>query len=158
MFRELTRKHKQLPTETCIAVLKSEKRGVLSVLSDNGYPYGMPMNHWYNEDDACIYFHCGNVGHRLEVLKKNNKVSFCTYDEGFCKEGQWVKQVNSVIVFGEIEIIDNLDKIIEITTKLSYKFTDDAHYIETEIRSAAHRTLLLKLDPKHICGKSVTEA
>ena len=158
MFRELTRKHKQLPMEVCIQVLKTEKRGVLSVLSDNGYPYGMPMNHWYDEEDGCIYFHSGNVGHRLEVLQKHNKVSFCTFDEGVCKEGQWAKQVNSVIVFGEIEILDDMNKIIEITTKLSYKFTDDTHYIEKEIQSAAHRTLLLKLTPQHICGKLVTEA
>lgn len=158
MFRELTRKHKQLPMEICIQVLKNEKRGVLSVQSDNGYPYGMPMNHWYNEEDGCIYFHSGNVGHRLEVLRKNNKVSFCTYDEGFCKEGQWAKQVNSVIVFGEIEILDDMEKIIDITTKLSYKFTQDTGYIEKEIQSAAHRTLLLKLTPQHICGKLVTEA
>ena len=31
-------------------------RGVLSVLDDNGYPYGIPMNHWYNEEDGKLYF------------------------------------------------------------------------------------------------------
>ena len=45
MFRELVRKHKQLPADTCIEVLKSETRGVLSVNGDDGYPYGAPINH-----------------------------------------------------------------------------------------------------------------
>ena len=31
MFRELTRKNKQLSTEDCIAILKTQTRGVLSV-------------------------------------------------------------------------------------------------------------------------------
>ena len=55
MFRELVRKNKQLSHEECIAILKEETRGVLSVLGDNDYPYGMPMNHWYNEEDGNIY-------------------------------------------------------------------------------------------------------
>ena len=48
MFRELTRKKQKLSMEECLQILKSEKRGVLSVNGDNDYPYGMPMNHWYN--------------------------------------------------------------------------------------------------------------
>ena len=78
MFRELARKNKQLPQEECIIILKEETRGVLSVLGDDDYPYGMPMNHWYNEDDGKIYFHCGKKGHRLDALKNHDKVSFCT--------------------------------------------------------------------------------
>ena len=158
MFRELMRKNKQLSMQECIEVLKSETRGVLSVLGDGGYPYGMPMNHWYDEEDGNLYFHCGNVGHRLEALRACDKVSFCTYDKGFRSEGQWAWKVKSVIVFGRIQIIDDMEKIIDITTKLSYKFTDDTQYIEEEIARSAHRTLLLQLTPEHICGKLVTEA
>ena len=51
-----------------------------------------------------------------------------------------------------------MDRIIDITTKLSHKFTDDESYIRDEIERAAHRTLLLRLAPEHICGKRVTES
>ena len=158
MFRELVRKNKQLSTEECVEILKQETRGVLSVHGENGYPYGMPMNHFYNESDGSIYFHCGNIGHRLDALKKNNKVSFCTHDSGVRPEGEWAWNVKSVIVFGTMEILDDLDMITDITTKLSYKFTQDDAYIREEISRAAHRTLLLKLTPEHICGKLVKEA
>jgi len=158
MFREVTRAKQQLPQAECVEILKSEMRGVLRVLGDEGYPYGMPMNHWYNEADAALYFHCGNVGHRLEALREGDKVSFCCYDSGSRNEGEWAFKVKSVIVFGRIEIIDDMDRIIDITTKLSHKFTDDESYIRDEIERAAHRTLLLRLPPEHICGKLVTEA
>ena len=59
MFRELLRKKQKLTESECIDLLINEKRGVLSVCGDNGYPYGMPMNHFYNESDGCIYFHTG---------------------------------------------------------------------------------------------------
>ena len=158
MFRELIRKNKKLSNEDCIAILKSETRGVLSVIGDEGYPYGMPMNHFYNDEDGCIYFHTGNIGHRLEALKKCDKVSFCTYDKGYRNEGEWAFNVKSVIVFGKIEILNDIKTITDITTKLSYKFTNDEEYIKKEIAQSGHRTLLLKLKPEHICGKLVNEA
>ncbi len=158
MFRELLRKNQQLSQEECIELLKNETRGVLSVLGDDDYPYGMPMNHWYNEEDGRLYFHCGKVGHRLDALAKHDKVSFCVYDRGYRKEGEWAWNVKSVIVFGKIQIIDDMEQIADITTKLSYKFTQDEEYIRKEIEQAGPRTLLLQLVPEHICGKRVVEA
>lgn len=158
MFRELVRKNKKLSMEDCIQVLKTETRGVLSVNGDDGYPYGTPMNHFYNEEDGKIYFHCGNMGHRLDALKKDDKVSFCAYDKGCARPGEWALQVRSVIVFGRVRIVDDLSRITDITTKLSYKFTQDTAYIQEEIAKHAHRTLLLELTPEHICGKAVEES
>lgn len=158
MFRELQRKKKQISAEECIAILKAEKRGVLSVLGDDDYPYGMPMNHFYNEQDGNIYFHCGRKGHRTDALKKHDKVSFCVYDKGFCSEGEWALNIKSVVVFGRIEIIDDPEEIADISAKLSRKFTDDEEYIRNEIELYIHGTLLLKLTPEHTCGKAVTES
>ena len=158
MFRDLVRKGKQLSTEDCTHILEAETRGVLSVLGDEDYPYGMPMNHWYNPEDGKIYFHCGRVGHRLEALQKHDKVSFCTYDKGYRKDGEWAWQVKSVVVFGRIAIIDDMDAVADITAKLSRKFTQDEAHIQKEIRLYAHETLLLQLTPEHICGKLVTES
>ena len=158
MFRELQRKDKQISTEECIKVLKQETRGVLSVMGEDDYPYGMPMNHWYNEEDGKIYFHCGKSGHRLDSLKKSDKVSFCVYDKGYHEEGEGALKVKSVIVFGRIEVIDDLDKIADVTRKLSYKFTRDEAYIQHEIDKYAVATLLLQLTPENICGKLVTES
>ena len=158
MFRELLRKNKQLSQEECIDVLKNETRGVLSVLGDGGYPYGMPMNHWYDEKTGKIYFHSGKIGHRSDALKNNSKVSFCTYDQGYRKDGEWALNVRSVIVFGKIKLIDDYDTIADITTKLSHKFTQDEEYIRREIELYAHKTQLLELSPEHICGKHVNES
>jgi len=46
MFRELARKKQQISDEECRRILAEEPRGVLSVLGDDDYPYGMPMNYF----------------------------------------------------------------------------------------------------------------
>ena len=153
----MIRKNKQLSHEECVKLLKTEKRGVLSVIGDGGYPYGTPMNHYYNDTDGNIYFHCGKIGHRLDSIKGNDKVSFCVYDKGYT-DGDWALNVKSVIVFGHIEIIDDINVITDITTGLSLKFTSDMKYIKNEIEQYAEKTLLLKLTPEHICGKHVKES
>ena len=158
MFRELVRIKKKLPQEECIAILKNEKRGVLSVLGDDGYPYGMPLNHFYLEEDGCIYFHSGRMGHKIDAIRACDKVSYCVYDEGYRKEGDWALTIHSVIVFGRVEIVEDLDTVVKVSRALSYKFTQDEDYIETEIKNHAHRTVLLRLVPQHICGKDVHEA
>lgn len=159
MFRELTRKNKEISNEECIRILTEEKRGILSVNGDDGYPYGSPMNHFYNSEDGCIYFHCGKQkSHRLDSLKKCCKVSFCVYDSGVKEDGDWALTVKSVIVFGEMAVIYDMDTITGICTKLSEKFTGDQEYIREEIKKFAPGTLLLKLVPQHMCGKVVKES
>ncbi len=158
MFRDLTRKNKAATREECIRLLESENRGVLSVQGDDGYPYGMPMNHWYDAETGCLWFHCGHGGHREDALTRCDKVSCCVYDQGRAHPGEWVKHVTSVIVFGRMEIVDDPGEVIRVATALSRKFTDDEGYIAREIKAFTHETRLLKLTPEHISGKHVTES
>lgn len=158
MFRELARKNKQISDEECLELLTKETRGILSVNGDDGYPYGMPMNHFYNAEDGCIYFHCGRNGHRVDALSKSDKVSFCVCEQGCREDGDWAYNVRSVIVFGRMQIVDDLTEVARIARLLSYKFTQDEKYIQNEIEQYAKATLLLKLIPEHICGKRVKES
>ena len=158
MFRELVRKKKQLSLEACKYILRTERRGVISVIGDEGYPYASPMNHFYNDDDGCIYFHCGKLGHRIDALRACDKVSFCVYDCGRPSGIDWALDVCSVVVFGRMEIIDDASMIADISARLSRKFVQDEEYIAKEIKNHGHLTYLLKLTPEHICGKLVHEA
>ena len=69
MFRKMLRFKQQIPEEECIEILKKEPRGVLSVLGDDDYPYGMPINHFYCEEDGKLYFHTGMKGHRTDAIR-----------------------------------------------------------------------------------------
>ncbi len=158
MFREILRKKQQLPKEQCIELLKTQVRGVLSVLGDDGYPYGMPINHYYCEADGKLYFHGGMKGHKIDALKRHPKASFCVYDEGYREEGDWALHIRSVIVFGTVEFIEDRETVYRISAELSRKFTDDEAYIQGEIDRSGPRTLLFALKPEHMTGKLVKES
>ncbi len=158
MFREMIRKKQQLTEAECIDILRREPRGVLSVLGDDGYPYGMPMNHYYHEADGKLYFHGGKKGHKIDAIMRNSKASFCVYDPGIREEGEWFLRIRSVIVFGRIEIVEDPQKTYEISRLLSYKFTKDEAYIDHEIRYSGPNTLMFALVPEHMTGKLVKES
>lgn len=158
MFRKMARLKQQLDKSECIELLKKEKRGVLSVLGDGGYPYGMPLNHFYHEEDGKIYFHSGKHGHKIDAIKAHDRVSFCVYDEGYREEGDWALHIKSVIVFGRIEFVEDRAKIEDIAAKLSRKFTDDEAYIRHEIKHSGPATLMFALVPEHLTGKIVEES
>lgn len=158
MFREMLRKKQQLAPWECVEILKREKRGVLSVLGDDGYPYGMPINHYYCEEDGKLYFHGGSRGHKIDALRRCGKASFCVYDEGFRREGEWALNIKSVIVFGQVEFVEEREKVYEMSRRLSRKFTSDEGYIEHEIANSGPGTLMFALVPEHMTGKIVNEA
>lgn len=158
MFREMRRFKQQTTKEECIRVLKEQPRGVLSLAGDDGYPYGIPMDHWYNEEDGHIYFHGAKTGHKIDAVSRCDKASYCVFDEGYRREGEWALNITSVVVFGRIRIVEDEEKRREICTALCKKFTDDEAYLEKELRTALPRVCCLELIPEHMIGKLVNES
>ncbi len=156
-FRPLARVRQQIGAEECVRILKTQLRGVLSVAGDDGYPYGVPLNHYYCEEDGKLYFHSGPAGHKVDAMRRHAKASFCVWDDGEREEGGWALQFRSVIVFGRIEFVDDREKVYEIARRLSRKFTQDESYIEHEIAHSGPHTLLFALVPEHMTGKLVRE-
>ena len=157
MFRDVARKKQALTRAECIALLKREKRAVLSGVTEDGYPYAVPVNHWYNEADGKLYFHGGKIGHKIDCMKASDKVSLCVMDAGTPVEDGWWLTVQSVVVFGRVEFIEDYDRAMDIARALSHQFTLDEAYIDDEIEHHGHRTLVCAVTIEHITGKTVTE-
>ena len=158
MFREMRRAKQQISREECVRVLKEQPRGVLSMLGDDGYPYGIPLDHWYSEADNTLYFHCAKTGHKIDAVTAYDKVSYCVMDEGYRKDGEWALNISSVVVVGRMSVVENEDKEREICTNLVRKFTDDEAYLQKELTNAFPRVQCLALRIEHMSGKLVNEA
>ncbi len=158
MFRGMRRFKQQISEEECIRVLREQPRGVLSMIGDGGYPYGIPLDHWYSEKDNRLYFHCAKVGHKIDAITACDRVSYCVMDEGFRRDGEWALNINSVIVFGRIRIVEDEEKKREICTNLVRKFTDDEAFLQKELTYAFPRVNCLELTIEHMTGKLVNES
>ena len=158
MFRKMRRFKQQISKEECAQILREQPRGVLSMIGDDGYPYGIPLDHWYCEEDNRLYFHCAKVGHKIDAISACDKVSYCVVGEGTHKDGDWAKTYRSVIVFGRVRLLDDYGEAMDVVRRLSLQFTDDTDYIEHEIEQYGGDTLVFALIPEHMTGKTIREA
>ena len=158
MFRKMRRFKQQLTEEECIKILKEEPRGVLSVHGEDGYPYGVPVNQYYDEETGKIYFHGAGEGHKIDAIRKNDKVSLCVYDKGYRKEGEWALNIKSVVVFGRMRILEDRERTIEIARKLGQKYFPSEEEVEEELRKAGNIVVVLELTVDHMTGKLVNES
>ena len=64
MFRPMRRIKQQLAEDEALEVLKNARRGVLSVIGDGGWPYGIHLNPYW--EDGRLYFHGAKAGHKID--------------------------------------------------------------------------------------------
>ena len=108
MFREMRRNNQMLEESESIAVMERGTSGVLAVLGDSDYPYAVPLSYVYKEGK--IYFHCARTGHKLEAIRKCEKVSFCVIDQDQVAPEEYTTHFRSVIAFGRARILEGEEK------------------------------------------------
>ena len=125
MFREIRKKRNKLSLEKTKQLLHNERRGILAVNGDEGYPYALPVNYYYDETNNKIYFHGAKVGHKVDALKTNDKICFTVYGHETIKEEKWAPYVQSAILFGRCHLLEYNDQTMDKAVRLmSGKRTD----------------------------------
>ena len=107
---------------------------------------------------SCLFFHGAKAGHKIEAIRKSDKVSYCVYNAGYRRDGEWALNVNSVIVFGRISLVADEGKARVICDQLCRKLTDDEDDIQRELQNALPRVQCLELTIDHRTGKLVNES
>lgn len=158
MFQKMRRFTQEMKREECISLLQTSKRGVLSLVLENGYPYGIPMDHWYNPENGHIYFHGAKEGQKIDAIQKNANVSYCVISDGIKESDSWIYHFQSVVVFGKMQCVEDLEVAERVCSEMCKKFTDDENYLKQELKNGLSRVQCLELIPDYISGKNVKES
>jgi nitroimidazol reductase NimA-like FMN-containing flavoprotein (pyridoxamine 5'-phosphate oxidase superfamily) len=151
MFREMRRDRQALPAEERDAVLCRCTSGVMACFGDDGYPYAVPLNYVYA--DGRIYFHSAKVGHKIDALAADPKVSFAVIDEDTIVSDEYTSYFRSVIAFGKARIVDG-DERRNAFAALVEKYSGDRPEEEKRAKiDGCERALLLAIDIERVTGK-----
>jgi len=156
MFRPMRLQKQQLSAEETETILKTCTSGVLAVCGDDGYPYAVPLS--YDYEDGRIYFHCATSGHKLDAIKKEDKVSFCVVAGDEVHPGELTTYYRSVIVFGRARILETDDEKRYALERLAEKYSSD---FPAEGKAAIERewkavtSVVIEID--HSTGKAASE-
>lgn len=157
MFREMRRKNQLLSEEISREVLQRNTSGVLSLMGDEGYPYGVPMSYVMAGDK--IFFHCAKEGHKIDAIRKEEKASFCVIDQDKIVSEEYTTYFRSVIAFGSVHILEKEDEKRKAIRILAEKYSGDqgAEGIEREIDEHFANLCMLQFDMEHLTGKESVE-
>ncbi len=158
MFRTLRRKDRAIADEAAKELLRNERRGVLAVNGDDGYPYAFPINYLYDADAGKIYFHGSKSGHKVDALKNSDKVCLTVYgNEHIDEEEAWAPYVQSVVVFGRCSFTDDLSRASEGVRRVAQKYYPDAETAEQVIARSAKYMYFYVMDIEYLTGKQIQE-
>lgn len=154
MFREMRRKDKMKTYEEAVQILGECTNGVLSVIGDDGYPYGVPVSYIYH--DGKIYFHCAGEGHKLDAIKADSRVSFTVVGEDEIAPEKFTTMYKSVIAFGKASIIDTDEEKMAALNLIREKYSgnfpkEGAAYIE----KFWDKTTVVVIEIEHMTGKGL---
>ena len=157
MFREMRRKNQILSQEESIAILQNGTTGTLAVLGDNDYPYAVPINYFY--EDNKIYFHGAKAGHKIDAIKKHNKVSFCVIAQDDLITEEFTTYFKSVVAFGTARIIEDDAEKRNAMEKLTAKFTpNQPEQKRSETITQQFSALgMIEMTIEHMTGKQALE-
>ncbi len=156
MFRPMRRFKQALSDGECKQILKTEKRGTLAVAGDDGYPYAVPINFYYEEAENKIYFHTAREGHKIDAMKSCSKVCFTVHDAGEQRD-DWSFFVKSVIVFGRASAVTELAVKREKAKAFGMKYYPDEEELERELKRDFDRVQMMEIALEHMSGKLVHE-
>ena len=158
MFRPLRRMKNAISEEAAKELLRKEKRGIFAVNGDDGYPYAIPVNFYYDETNNKIYFHGAAAGHKVDALQVDDKVCFTVYGNETIKEEEtWAPYLQSTVVFGRCKILEDQDMTLELVRKVAEKYYPNETLIDEEIARSGKAVRIYEITIEHISGKEIQE-
>lgn len=152
MERKMRRDDRALPASDAQEILLKGEYGILSTVSADGQPYGIPVSYAYTGD--VIYFHCAPEGHKLDNLSSNDRVSFCVVGKTQVLPDKFATNYESVIVFGKaFEAIDDEKHagLVELLKKYSPDFMEKG---ERYIKGDGPKARVYKIVIESLTGKA----
>ena len=184
-FRKMRRAAQELDHEACLEMIQRATSGVLSVIGDGGYPYGVPLSFVYvdgkdgsgedtvvagdgsGEDtvvagDGSIgkfYFHCAKTGHKIDALRACDKACFTIIDRDDVVADEFTTYFKSVIAFGHVRILETREEIMPAIRMLADRYSPDEsdEKKSAEIDREFAGLAMLELTVEHMTGKEAVE-
>lgn len=151
-MKGIRRSDREITSEEAKELLEHAEYGILSTVSSDGEPYGLPLSYVYKDDS--LYFHCALSGHKLDNIEHNAKVSFCVVGKTRVLPEKFATKYESAVVFGvtsEVNGTEMEDALLWLLEKYSSDYIEEGkRYIEQQ----GKMTRVFKIVIGRISGKA----
>ena len=152
MKYHLRRQDKEIKDPLLIKkILKQTKYVTIAMCKDN-HPYLVTLNHGYDEENNCIYFHCAKEGKKLDYLKANDTVwGQALLDYGY--EGDCTQHYATVMFQGKVSFVGEIEKKRNAFIVMKEHLDSSQKGLEEYLKSSMSKTLVGKISIEFLSGK-----
>ena len=158
MFKPIRKKINEIDRNAAEALLQSNRRGIIAMNGDDGYPYAIPINYYYDKETQKIYFHGAKAGHKVDALTTSDKICFTVYGNETIDDAEpWAPYVQSAVVFGRCRLIEGGPESIGRLKEFAMKYYPDETLADEQITRNGRATQMFEITIEHMSGKQVQE-
>lgn len=150
----IRRRDRLLDEERAIELLKTAEFGTLSMIDENGLPYGIPVNYVWDGKDS-LYIHCAPEGKKLRAIAAHPEVSFSIVGRVHLLPSKFTTEYESIVLKGTARVglspEERMQALVLLVEKLS------PNYVEVGKKYAEKsffRTEIIRLDVTEFSGKT----
>jgi PPOX class probable F420-dependent enzyme len=126
--------------------LRSHKTIILNSIGPRGYPHPMPM--WFTvADDGAIWMTTFRKSQKVQNLRRDPRVSLLV------ESGEVYSELAGVVLYGDAEIIDDIDVVTRILGTASGAPSGDAAArpeVQEVMRKNAAKRVCLRVKPERV--------
>lgn len=157
MFRKIRKIKNEINQAEAKELLKNSRRGILAMNGDDGYPYAIPVNYFYDETEGKIFFHGAKAGYKVDCLKSSDKVCFTVIGSEMIRAEGWAPYMQSVVIFGRCQLIDDKQNAMKRLKDFAMKYYPSEEMVLDEIKADGQATQMFEIDIEYMTGKEVQE-
>ena len=151
--KDLKRQERLMPEERALELLNTCEYGYLSVVTETGDAYGVPINYVW-DGKSSIYMHCAPEGRKTDAIASHPQVSFCIVGYVHLLPEKFSTERESVILNGTARMLttdeEKLEALHLLLHKLSPQHLEKGYkYAESSLK----RVAIIRMNISDFCGK-----
>lgn len=155
----LRRHDKEVKKQSALGrILRSTRYITLSMCMDDE-PYLVTLNHGFDQERGCLYFHCAPEGKKLDILRANPRVWGMAIEDLGYLDGRCDHAYRSVMFGGSVFFLSEVEeKRRALEIMIHQQESDPEKVILEQLKEGAIRAVTIgRIDIEEMSGKEALE-
>lgn len=136
-----------------LELLDSQDCVTLAMCKDN-IPYLVTVNHYFDKMGACIYFHCGSNGKKMDYMRANPVVWGQVLEDLGPVEGECDQEYRTVMFRGKVRFVKRMkEKKHALDLMIDRLASRPARVKDSLTDASLHKVAICRIDILEMTGK-----
>ena len=152
-MRSMRRKDRELSRDLALSVADKCAYSTVATINEDGSPYCIPLS--LARKGEWLYFHTAKEGHKIDNLRRSNKVCVSCAGEIKVVPGDFSIEFESAVINGIASEVTDEEEKISALRLISIRYTpDNMAAFDKEVKQSLDKTGVWKIHIDDISGKA----